>query len=320
MLAGLAAFLVARPRAAAAQSPTKTFLVGYFGVEASPSPYLEAFRDGLRRLGYVEGRNVAIESRLAEGRAERLPALVSELIDRKVDVIVGITGGAAFVASKATTTIPIVVGVSGDPVEAGLVASFARPGGNITGMSYLQPELSSKRLQLLKEVVPKLTRVAMVANASHPGEGQEWRALEVAAKTLGVVMQKHMMPAQGELGELFGGITADRPDALMVVPGPITNVYRQQLAEFGLKSRLPTMAGWSEYVDAGSLLSYGPSRRDISRRLASFVDRVFRGEKPAQLPVERPTRFDMAVNLRTARALGITIPPSLLLQADHVID
>ncbi len=316
----MAAAVVAVPLAADAQPATKAFRIGYLGLEPSPSPYLEAFRAGLRRVGYVEGQNITIESRFADGKADRLPALASELVGLKVDVIVGVTGGAAQAAKNASVTIPIVIGVSGDPVEAGFVSSLARPGGNITGMTYLQPDLAGKRLQTLREVSPRLTRVAVLMNPKHAGENQDWREMDTAARTIGVTLQNHMMPANNDLTEIFAAITRDRAEAIVMIPGPITNLNRKQIAEFGLKARLPVMAGWSEYVEAGSLMSYGPSRRDISRRLASFVDRILKGEKPADLPVERPTRFELVVNLRTAKALGLTIPPSLLLQADEVIE
>jgi putative ABC transport system substrate-binding protein len=319
-LGALAGSLLVAPLAAPAQPATKVFRVGYLGLEPAPSPYLEAFRDGLRRLGHVEGRNLTIESRLAEGNADRLPALASELAALQVDVIVGISGGAAQAAKNTSVTIPLVIGISGDPVEAGFVSSLARPGGNITGMSYLQPELAGKRLQLLREVSPNLTRVAVLRNPSHAGENQEWREMDIAAKTIGLTLQNHMMPAHRDLTEIFAAITRDRAEAIVLVPGPMTTVNRRQLADFGLKARLPVMTGWSEYADVGSLMSYGPSRRDISRRLASFVDRIIKGEKPADLPVERPTRFELVLNLKTAKALGLTIPPSLLLQADQVIE
>ena len=310
---------LAPPVVAAAQQAARVTRVGYLGLEPAPSPYLEAFRDGMRRLGYVEGRNIAIESRTAEGRADRLPALAGELASLNVDVIVA-TGPAAQAARKASLTIPLVIGVSGDPVEGGLVSSLARPGGNITGMSYLQPELAAKRLQLLREVAPKMTRVAMLANPGHPGENQEWREMELGAKTIGVTLQSHMMPPHSDLTELFATIIKDRADAIVLVPGPLTYSHRRQLAEFGLKARLPVVAAWSDYAAAGSLMSYGPSRTDTSRRLASFVDRIIKGGKPADLPVERPTRFELVINLRTAKAIGLGISPSLRLQADEVIE
>ena len=306
--------------AAGAQPATKVFRIGYLGLEPSSSPYLDAFRAGLRRLGYVEGQNITIESRFAEGQANRLPALASELAALKVDVIVGRTSTVARAAKEASATIPIVVGVSGDPVEGGLVSSLARPGGNITGMTYLQPDLAGKRLQLLREISPRLTRVAVLMNRNHDGENQEWREMDTAARRIGVTLQNHLLPANNDLSEIFAALTTDRAEAIVVISGPMTFINRRQIADFGLKARLPVMAGWREHAEAGSLVSYGPSIRDVSRRLASFVDRILRGERPADVPVERPTRFELILNLKTATALGLTIPPSLLLQADEVIE
>jgi len=316
----IAVTVVAGHSALHAQPATKVFRVGYLGVETSPSPYLDAFRAGLLRLGYVEGQNITIEPRFAEGKAERMPVLARELAAQRVDVIVGITGGAVQAAMRATATTPLVVGMSADPVEAGFVASLARPGGNVTGMSYLQPELAGKRLQLLREIAPKVTRVAVLANPNHAGENQEVRAIDTAARTVGLILQHHVMPDTTDLSEIFAAITRDRAEAIVMVPGPQTNVNRKQVAEFGIKTRLPVVGAWSEYAEGGSLLSYGPSRRDVSRRLAAYVDRIIKGDKAAELPVERPTRFDLVVNLRTAKALGLTIPASLLLQADDVIE
>jgi putative ABC transport system substrate-binding protein len=316
----MAAAVLTAPLAAYAQPAPKVSRVGYLGLEESPSPYLEAFRTGLRRLGYVEGRNIMVESRFAEGRAERLPAVASELVGLKLDVIVAISGPAAQALRKAGMNVPMVIGLSGDPVEAGFVASLARPGGTMTGMTYLQPELGGKRLQLLREISPKVSRVAVLMNPNHAGENQDWRELETAARMIGVTLLNHMMPANSDLTEVYASIVRDRADAIVMIPGPLTNVNRKQIADFGLKARLPVIAGWREHAEAGALLSYGPSRRDVSRRLASFVDRILKGEKPADLPVERPTKFELAVNLKTAKALGLTIPPSLLLQADDVIE
>src|SRR5687768_14012849 len=304
VVVALVVIVVALPHAASAQPATKLFRVGYLGVEPAPSPYLEAFRAGLARLGYVEGRNVTIETRLADGRPDRLAALASELAAIKPDVIVAVTGGVVQAAKGATATIPIVMGVSGDPVENRLVTTLTRPGGNITGMTFLQPELAGKRLQLVKELFPRLTRVAVLMNPNHPGENQEWRENDTAAKTLGLTLQTHMMPLHSDLTDIYAAITRDRAEAIIMVAGPMTNVNRKAVADFGIKARLPVIAGWSEYTEAGSLMSYGPSRRDVSRRLASFVDRILRGEKAADLPVERPTRFDLVVNLRTAKAIG----------------
>lgn len=303
-----------------AQRTLRAPRIGYLALDSSPSPYFDAFRAGLRRVGYVEGQNITIESRFADGKADRLPALASELVNLKVEMIAGTSGPVAQAAKRASATIPIVVGVSGDPVEAGLVSSLARPGGNITGMSYLQPELAGKRLQMLREVSPKISRVAVLMNPAHAGEDQDWREMDRAANILGVALQRHMMPANSDLTAVFAAITRDRAEAIVMIPGPMTNLNRKPIADFGLTARLPVMAGWSEHAEAGSLLSYGPSRRDVARRLASFIDRILKGEKPADLPIERPTRFELAVNLRTAKALGLTIPPSLLLQADEVIE
>jgi putative ABC transport system substrate-binding protein len=317
----MALVLMAVPVAAHAQpAATKVFRVGYLGLESSPSPYLDAFRAGLRRLGYVEGRNITIDSRDADGKPDRLPAAAQELAGLKLDVMVAISGPAAQAARKASPTLPLVIGVSADPVESGFAASLARPGRNITGMSYLQPELAGKRLQLLREIAPKVTRVAVLVNPNHAGENQEWREMDVAATTLGMTLQYHHMPAPGDLTETFAAITRDRAEAIVMVPGPLTNAARRPIADFGLKARLPVITAWSEHAEAGSLLSYGPNRRDIARRLAAFVDRILRGEKASDLPLERPTRFELIVNLRTAKALGLTIPPSLLLQADEVIE
>ena len=316
----LLALTMAAPLAISAQPATKVFRVGYLGSDPPPYTYFEAFRAGLRRLGYVEGQNIIVEGRHADGRADRLPALASELAGLKLDVIVAAGGPAAQAARKASGPIPLVVGVSGDPVESGFVASLARPGGTITGMSYLQPELAGKRLQMLREIAPKVTRVAVLVNPNHAGENQEWREMDAAAKVMGMTLVHHSMPANNDLTEVFAAITRDRAEAVVMVPGPFTNANRKPIADFGLRARLPIIAGWSEHVEAGSLLSYGPSRRDISRRLAAYVDRIVRGEKAADLPVERPTRFDLVVNLRTAKVLGLTIPPSLILQANEVIE
>ncbi len=317
----LLAFVMAAPVAAHAQTaPARVFRVGYLGLESVPSPYLDAFRAGLRRLGYIEGQNITIDARDADGKPDRLPAAAQELVGLKPDVLVAISGPAAQAARRASPTLPLVVGVSGDPVASGFAVSLARPGRNITGMSYLQPELAGKRLQMLREIAPKVTRVAVLVNPNHAGEDQEWREMDAAAKTLGMTLQYHQMPAHGDLTEIFAAITRDRAEAVIMVPGPLTNGSRKPIADFGLKTRLLVITAWTEHVEAGSLLSYGPNRRDMARRLAAFVDRILRGEKASDLPLERPTRFELVINLKTAKALGLTIPPSLLLQADEVIE
>jgi putative ABC transport system substrate-binding protein len=304
---------------AVAQQPAKVSRIGYLSLESSPALYLEAFHDGLRRLGYLDG-SVVIESRLAEGRAERLAPLASELVALKLDAIVGADGGAARALSRATKTIPIVMGVSGDPVELGLAISLARPSGNVTGVTFLSPELAGKRLQFLREVSPKAAKVVVLTNVAHAGEEQEWKANETAARSVNVTLHLLPMPRGDDLAETFAAITRERADAIVAIAGPMTLRHRKQIAEFAIKTRLPLIAGWAEYADAGSLVSYGPNRRYAVRHLAYFVDRIVRGAKPGDLPVERPTRLELVINLRTAKALGVTIPPSLLLQADQVIE
>jgi putative ABC transport system substrate-binding protein len=314
-----ALFVVGSPLAFA-QQPVKVGRIGYLSLESSPAQYLEAFHDGLRRLGYVDGGSVVIESRLAEGRTEKLAAFASELVASKLDVIVGADGGSARALGRATKTTPIVMAVSGDPVELGLTLSLARPGGNVTGVTFLSPELAGKRLQFLREVAPKATKVAVLTNRVHAGEEQEWKANEAAARSLNVTLQVLPMPESDDLVEVFAAITRERADAIVATAGPMTLQNRKQIAEFAIKARLPMIAGWAEYADAGSLISYGPNRRHAVRHLAYFVDRIVKGAKPADLPVERPTRFELVVNLRTAKALGVTLPASLLLQADQVIE
>jgi putative tryptophan/tyrosine transport system substrate-binding protein len=314
-----AVVVLAPPLAAGAQQPVRVARIGYLSLESSPGLYLEAFREGLRRLGYVDGGSIVIESRLAEGKAERLATLAGELVALKLDAIVGVDGGSARAVSAATKSIPIVMGVSGDPVELGLVTSLARPGGNATGISFLSPELAGKRFQFLREISPKATRVAVLFNRVHAGEEQEWKAAEIAARNVNLVL--HFLPVpQSDLDELFAAITRERADAIVAIAGPMTLRNRKQIAEFAVKNRLPMIAGWAEYAEAGSLISYGPNRRHAARHLAYFVDRILRGTPPANLPVERPTRLELVINLHTAKALGVTMPASLLLQADQVIE
>jgi putative ABC transport system substrate-binding protein len=308
------------PAMAIAQQPAKVARVGYLSLESPPARYLDAFHDGLRRLGYVDGASIVIESRLAEGRTEKLGALASELVALKLDAIVGADGGSARALSRATKVIPIVVGVSGDPVELGLASSLARPGGNVTGVSYLSPDLAGKRLQFLREVAPKATTAVVLTNPVHAGEDQEWKANETAARTVKLKLRSLPMPDGEDLADIFAAIHRERPDAIVATAGPMTLRHRKQIAEFAIKIRVPMIAGWAEYADAGSLISYGPNRRHAVRHLAYFVDRIVRGAKPVDLPIERPTRLEFVVNLHTAKALGVAIPSSLVLQADQVIE
>jgi ABC-type uncharacterized transport system substrate-binding protein len=323
-LIGLAVVLslsaILGPLASEAQPVWKVTRIGYLSLESSPALYLEAFHDGLRRLGYVDSGSVVMESRLAEGKTEGLDALASELVALKLDVIVGADGGAARALSRATKIIPIVMAVSGDPVELGLAISLARPGGNVTGISFLSPEIAGKRLQFLREVAPKATKVAVLTNRVHAGEEQEWKANESAARSLNLRLQFLPLSQGDDLAEVFATITRERADAIVATAGPMTLSNRKQIAEFAIKNRLPLITGWAEYADAGSLISYGPNRRHAVRHLAYFVDRIVRGTKPADLPVERPTRLELVINISTAKALGVTISSLLLLQADRVIE
>jgi putative ABC transport system substrate-binding protein len=301
---------------AAAEAQTKTFRIAYIAAASGPSPFYDAFRQGLADLGYVEGRNIVIEYRASEDR-EKLPALVSEVTQLKVDVIV--TQGPAARSIGTSTTLPVVFGFSGDPVEAGFVASLARPGGNMTGMSFLALELAGKRLELLKEVSPKMSRVAVLANRSHPGEQNELKETQAAAQSLKVSVQYLSVTTPADFEKAFDAIRKDRVTGMLTFPDAFTLSHGEQLADFALKMRLPSMSGWKEYVAARGLMSYGPNLNDCYRRLAQYVDKIFKGAKPADLPVELPTKFELVINLKTAKQIGLAIPPNVLARADRVI-
>jgi len=283
----------------------------------------EAFRQGLRDLGYVEGRNVVIEYRDAEGKLERLPALAAELVALKVDVIV--TGGGtptALAAKQATRTVPIVFIAVGDPVTSGLVTSLARPGGNVTGLTSLAPELVGKWLELLTQAVPGVSRVAFLWQPGVIGERTEkdmLKAADVAARALGVRLQFVEARGPADIDRAFSDMTRTRAGALTVLPYAMFNSERRRLVDLAAKNRLPTVYSFREYVDAGGLMAYGPNLADLIRRAATYVDKILKGAKPADLPVEQPTKFELVINLKTAKALGLTIPPSLLGRADEVI-
>ncbi len=311
--------LMAAPVAAQGQPPAKVLRIGYLTARSGGSHLDDAFRQGLRELGYVEGQSVVIEFRSAEGRLERLPDLAAELVRLKVDLIVAAGGPSVHAAKQATGTIPIVFPVHPDPVEAGLVASLARPGGNITGLSNLAPELGGKRLQLLKEVAPRISRVAILWNAATPSYLPIVRETEAAAQTLGVRLQVLEVRGPTEFEGAFGAATKGRAGALIVVEDPLTFTQRKRLVDFAAKRRLPAMYGFREFVDAGGLMAYGASLPDLYRRAATYVDKILKGAKPADLPVEQPTRFELVINLKTAKALGLTFPQSVLVRADQVI-
>jgi putative ABC transport system substrate-binding protein len=311
--------ILAGPPVADAQRPPTVPRIGFLSVHAGPSPRLEAFQQGLRELGYVEGRNIGLEYRWAAGSYDRLPDLAAELVRLKVDIIVAGGTPAAQAAKNATSTIPIVFVELGDPVESGLVASFGRPGGNLTGLSILAPELSGKRLEVLTEVVPGVTHVAALANPANPAVLPQVKETQVAARALGVQLQLLEARDPHELDNAFSAMTRERPEALIVVPDGLLYTHRNRIADFAVKSRLPVLYPNSLFMDSGALISYGPSHADQYRRAATYVDKILKGDRPADLPVEQPMKFELVLNLKTAKALGITMPPSLLLLANEVI-
>jgi putative ABC transport system substrate-binding protein len=315
--------LLAAPLASEAQPGGKVSRIGVL-LPGSPGPEyerrLDAFRQGLRERGYVEGQNLAIEYRWAHATFERLPTLVAELIGLKVDVLVidGVQAGVA--AKSATGTIPIVMAVVGDPVRTGLVGSLARPGGNITGMTLMTPELSAKRLELLKEVVPRATRVAVLLNPANRTHAVHWKEAEGAAARLHLKLQAVEVQRSADLQPALSTIAGWRADALFVFEDPLFLPARQtELVAFAAKHRLPTISGLRSLVDAGGLMSFGASFPDLFRQAATFVVKILKGAKPANLPVQQPTKLELVINLKTAQVLGLTIPQSVLLRADEVI-
>jgi putative tryptophan/tyrosine transport system substrate-binding protein len=316
--------IVVASLAAEAQQPTHVYRIGRLSngpLVPQSYPILEAFRQGLRDLGYVEGQNLVIEYRYAEGNAERLVALAAELARLKLEVIVAGDAAATRAAQHATRTIPIVIAGSTDPVGQGLVASLAQPGGNTTGLSYLSAELPGKQLEFLKETLPQCTRIAVLGNPASSTYGSRLNNLTVAARALGIQLHVVELHSLDELDAAFAAMTRAGTDALMVAPDPvlITILRGSVVADLATKNRLPAMYAWREYVDAGGLMSYGPNLPDLHRRAAVYVDKILKGANPAELPVEQATKFELVINLKTAKAMGLTIPPSILFQADEVI-
>jgi putative ABC transport system substrate-binding protein len=311
---------LAAPLAAGAQQPAKVAR-GFLGTgsPALTANQLEAFQQGLRDLGYVEGRNIAIEYRWARGRVERFPDLAVELVGLKVDVIVASSSPAALAAKNATRTIPIVFANAADPVDSGLVAGIARPGGNVTGLSLLAPEIVARQMQLLKEAVPKASRVAVLSNPGNSYTALLVKETEAAARSLGVRVQLLAVRGADAFDSAFSAVTKERPGALFVLFDPLFFAHQTRIAEFANKNRLPAMYPHREQAETGGLMAYGPDLRDNFRRAATYVDKILKGAKPADLPVEQPTKFELVINLKTAKALGLTIPPSLLQRADEVI-
>ena len=321
LVALLAVLLLAGPLAAEAQAPAKIPRIGFLSASLSSDPggRIEAFRQGLRELGYVEGQNIAIEYRFAEGRSERLPALAAELVRLKVDVIVTGSPPAPEAAKQATSTIPIVFAVTGEPVAVGLVASLARPGGNITGLASIGGEVVGKQLEMLKEVTPKVSRVAVLQNPSNQSHPFVLRQAEGAARTLG--LQLHFVQAGNapEIDAAFAKMRSQRAGGVLVLRDSFFLAQRAQIAAHTAKNRLPSVDGLRGQAEAGGLMAYGASTPHMYRRAATYVDKILKGAKPGDLPVEQPTKFELVINLKTAKALGLTIPPSLLQRADEVI-
>ncbi|MBI4587668.1 MAG: ABC transporter substrate-binding protein [Candidatus Rokubacteria bacterium] len=310
------------PLAADAQQAGRVYRIGVLsGVPpAALSSRVEAFRQGLLERGWMEGKTIALEYRHVGGQPDRFPAQAADLVRLKVDVIVTTGPAAAVAAKKATSTIPIVMATGGDVVGAGLVASLARPGGNITGLTAISPELSAKRLELLKEAFPGVSRVAVLWNPADPGAALSFRETEIAARALGVQLQSLEVRGPNDFDRAFSAITEKRADALLVVRSPVTNVHQTRIVDFAAKSRLPAMYSRTGSAEAGGLMFYGTDDHDLYRRAATYVDKILKGAKPADLPVEQPTKFELVINLKTAKALGLTIPQSILLRADKVIE
>ena len=319
-LIGLAVILsvTLAPLAVEAQQAGKVYRIGFLGTIEAPHVW-EAFLQGLRELGWAEGKNIVTERRFSEGKQERFGDLAAELVRLNVDVIVTSATPATLAARNATTTIPIVMAAVGDPVGAGLVGSLARPGGNITGLSLLNPAVSGKRVELLKEILPGATRLGVLGNPTNPWTALMVRQIEVVARTLGMQLQRLEVERPTDFEAAFGAATRGRAAGLLVLEDPLMSGYRSTIVGLAAKSRLPAAYGVREYVDAGGFMSYGANVADLFRRAATYVDKILKGAKPADLPVEQPTKFELVINLKTAKALGLTIPQSVLLRADEII-
>jgi putative ABC transport system substrate-binding protein len=318
----LSVSLILAPLVAEGQQTGKIYRIGMLETTsmALNAANLDAFRQGLRELGYVEGRNFMIEYRSADGRRERFPELATELVRLKVDVILTRGTPAVMAAKNATGTIPVVMAASGDPLLSGVVAGLARPGGNVTGLSAIVVEVTGKRLQLLREVVPGVSRIAVLFDMGNPNNALQWKETEIAAPSLGVQPQLLDVRKPGDFGGAFDAAIRQRAGAMVVGIDALTQANHRSIIDLAAKHRLPAIYASREFVDAGGLVAYGVSYPHLYHRAASFVDKILKGAKPADLPVEQPTKFELVVNLKTAKALGLTIPPTVLLQADHVIE
>jgi putative ABC transport system substrate-binding protein len=310
--------LLAVPLAAAAP-PGTVYRIGFLGTDPPPAHRWEALLDGLRKHGYRDGQNLVFERRFSDGNAARFPEFAAELVRLEVDLILVPTTPAALAAQHATQTIPIVMLTAIDPVGAGLVASLARPGGNLTGLSVLAPELAGKRLELLQELVPGLSRVAVLWNAANPAHAAAWEETQAAARALGLRLHAPGVRGPQDFEGAFAHIAQARPEAPLVLSDSLFGMHRQRIATFATQQHLPSVFAEREWVMAGGLMSYGPSTPALYRRAATYVDKILTGTKPADLPVEQPMQFELVLNLKTARALGLTIPPMVRFRADEVI-
>jgi putative ABC transport system substrate-binding protein len=315
----LATLILAPVYWANAQKQATIPRIGVLLLGAPPNANLDAFVQGLRELGYIEGKNILIEYRFAEGKADRLPELATELVQLKVDAIFTTGTPAIFALKQATKTIPIVFFSTSDPIGTGVVASLAHPGGNITGISVLASELWPKRLELLKEISPKLSRVAMLWNKGNAGMALEAKATQEVAGPLGVALQDRGVKDPNELDVVFAVMTKDRPDGFLALMDPVLNSYQKRILDFLAQNRLPAIFENRTWVEAGGLISYGANYADAHRRAATLMDKIIKGAKPAEIPVEQPTKFELVINLKTAKQIGVTIPPSVLYRADKVI-
>jgi len=318
----LSALLCALSFPAQAQQPKKVPRIGVFVgtlAASSDSARIEAFRQGLRELGYVEGQNIAIEYRYAEGRTDRLSELAAELVHLKVDVIITPGTQSTEAAQKATHTIPIVMTQVGDPVAVGIVASLARPGGNITGLTQMSPGLSGKRLELLKEGFPKVTRVAFLYHPANRSDLLSMKEVQTAARGLGLTIQSCEVRSPDDFDKVFSAMAKERADAFMTIRNAVNDANAKRILDLAEKNRLPAIYDGREYVEIGGLMSYGVNLSDSWRRAATYVDKILKGAKPADLPVEQPTKFELVINLKTAKQIGLTIPQSVLYRADKVI-
>jgi putative ABC transport system substrate-binding protein len=323
----LCALLHAICLSAEAQQPTKIPRVGILFIGGRDQPHLEAFKQGLRERGYTEGKNIVLNYRYAEGKVDRLPSLAAELVELKVDVIVTTSGNSAKAASEATKTIPIVLTTGADPVKSGLAESLAKPGGNVTGLSIIEEDLSGKRVDILKETFPKMTRMAYLwhplavsdSAADTTSGNPSYDQAEKATKTAGVQLLSYKVRTLAEIEKAFADMPKVRPDALLVLQSPLMTLNSKKIVELALKQRLPGMYPTRQFAEEGGLMAYGPLIGDLYRRAATYVDKILKGAKPADLPVEQPMKFEFVVNLKTAKQIGLTIPPNVLARADKVI-